>query len=282
MKFCVNCGKEIEENAKFCTFCGTIQPEINEGVQKNSHQVDPILAQHSVQQSTESQTRSAGAKLDELASNETVQEIKKSSINYFSFLNNNIISPKIGDENPSSIFGLVNYIFISLINGLAVSRVLSNIIGNYNDSVFVFFLEFILWVAVALLVYPLTHFIFEKVIYKQNISLLDSFSRIFAPASLSVYTSAATLLLAFLVSNTLELFLLLFVVSFGLVGYAFAGSLWTGQIVSMKKPNFYIVVLAFVASAVLLYFVFRIFTGVLIDKMDTLTGFNYIFNLFDR
>lgn len=282
MKFCLNCGKEIKEDAKFCPFCGSDQPDLPTGnIADNQPIANAAMQQPTASQQTttnQATQQSATGKLEEFASSETVQEIKQRSMNYFTFLNKNVVSPQIGDDNVTNHFALVNYILIVLINGLAISRLSATVIGSFYDTNFVFLLEFILLVAAALFTYPLTHFILEKVVYKQNISLLDSFSRIFSPVSVVVYTSLATLLLVFIANSTVELLLFLFIVSFGLISYSFAASLWTAQDMTGKNGKFYLVVLSFILCAVLGYIIFRIFGGILVDKLE-LPSFSDFFDM---
>lgn len=338
MKFCINCGKEIKEDAKFCPYCGAQQPELAEDPEApveapvsyeapptavgeeqpvaraeemseaeavpsleeapketpkeapTQPQSTPVQAapqreveaekkpEKQVSQQLNEAAQATKEKFNEFAKSDTVKDLRKNSLNYFSYLHQNIKSPNVKNPETTGYFGLVNFILISLFTGLGLSRFVakagSYLMGMYSyyttgqssTPAFAYVLEILLGIAAVLFIYVVVYYVFVKIIYKQDLPFLGAFERIFSASSLAVYVSVAAFLMSFITSAP-ELFLLLLVVDLGLVGFNFAGALWTAEDHSGKANRYYATVLAFLVASIITMIVFRIFFGIMIDKM---------------
>lgn len=241
-------------------------------------QLDKQVAQQ-LNEAAQATAKATKEKLSEFAQSDTVKDLKQNSLNYFSYLHKNIKAPNVKDPDTSGYFGLVNFILITLFTGLGLSSFLAKA-GRYLWSIYAFHrtgeqsnlptfaypLEKIGTVAALLFVYVVVYYVFAKFVYKQQLPFLGAFERVFSASSLVVYLSIAAFLLSFIASAP-ELFVLLLMVNIGLVGFNFAGALWTAEDLSGKVNRYYVTVLAFLVTSMIVIIVLRVFFGIIVDKM---------------
>lgn len=242
MKYCVNCGKEIKEEANFCPFCGTTQPGREKSIPK--------------------------------------AEIAEKGRNYFNYLNKNVAHPLVGLTSDKGVFGLVNFglttLFLSLALSHGIARGMQTI--NYTGN-FPALFEFLLLIAGILLTNVVINFFVARQVYQEPISFLESFDRMMAPASLVVYLSFALLLFSFIVNmGTLVLFTGIFSFAVLLLNIAFYGNIWMNQDLTGRRNRYYINLVAIIVQLILLVVIYWIFASMIANKVGT--GIESFFNNF--
>lgn len=305
MKFCINCGKELKEKVKFCTTCGTQQPELKEEKTEeinagNQHDaiIQDVVAETSVETPISEPIQPEPEPIAEpvyteptpeyvapqqVMTNQTVQQFTKESKNYFSYLNTAIKQPKIGMSESHHMFGLISFVLIAVLNSLAISHALNSIyfFALYTTaSTFPLLLPILLWVLVAqfisvLLVYGLT-----AKVYQSPTSLLESFNKVYSPASMGVYISVVTFIYSFLLTDSVKIFFILLAIPFFLVNASFVGNLWVAKDATNSKNRFYYTLAVLVISLIVQYVVSRIFMDVIADKLNTEQMFKTIISNF--
>lgn len=304
-KFCPFCGakqlgqtdqEEVSKTTNLDSNTGSQeamtdeQPQIktirNETVQES--QTESVAPQPSVESNQESlgnqpsatqpdQTTNTGFSAEQLKNNETVQQLSKNGKNYLNYLNKNIRKPKIG-QNEAGLFGLINFILITLFSGLAISHAWSPLLqyGTSNASAFPYAIQLILWIGLSLFTSVLVIFVVSTQVYKRAMTFLEAFEWVFAPNSLSVYVSLFAFFMSFLVKGDSQIFYLFFMVPFVLTNISYMGSLWELPTKENQKNKFYITVLSVVVGAIIIFVVSRIFGGMIVEDF---AKNNYLFNM---
>ena len=234
MKYCVSCGKEIKESAKFCPFCGATQPGMD--------------------------------------TNPPSRELANKSRNYFNFLNQNVAHPQVGLTSDRGFFGLLNFSLVTLLLSLALSHGFArgfNLVAAYTGNFPVLF-ELILWLGGCLFALVAVNFFAARLAYQEAVSFLESFDRIFAPASLAVYVSLALLLFSLIVNpGTMLLFLLIFGFCVLLVNLSFYGNLWRNEDLTTQRNRYYVNVIAILIQWCLTALVSWIFLTLIFEKIGS-------------
>ena len=204
MNNCNRCGKEVKKEAKFCPACG--QSQITEsGVTKSGETVLEKSVQ--LQQNLNEQ----------LKKNQTVQQLKKESKNYFRWLNAQIKGENTVQIKTIPIFGVVNFLLLIVLNSIAISRSVAEI--RYSK-------EIVLLLSAYFFVFILLFFLIMNKLLKKDVSFLTAFGWLFSPASLAVYVSLFSVLIAFLVTNSFQIVAGLFFLSALIVSLSFTDNIW--------------------------------------------------------
>ena len=180
--------------------------------------------------------------------------------NYFSWLNKNVAHPDMSLTNHDHN-GLINMILISIFSAAGISHLLSNSMssgasgamssmglgelssfvgGATSDAIgpFPSFLGLLFWVAITLLLLTVTTLVFSNKVVHNQITFLGAFNKLFAPASLAVYVSAACLLFTFVFKTGMFL-VFLTAIPLMLVNLAFAGAIWDTSAKVVPSRRFY-------------------------------------------
>lgn len=211
MKYCIQCGKEIKNEAKFCPACGKNQIQVT----TEAMTVESVLEKGVQLQSNLN---------EQLKNNQTVQQLTKESKNYFSWLNT-----QIRGKNKQSIpmFGVVNFLLLIVLNSLAVSRSILSISGHTDETPLSLFIESLLMMGIYYFIFVLVYFFMVNKLFQTKIVFTEAFDALFSPASLTVYISLFAVLLSFMPGEYSYMFVIgLVFLSALLISFSFAESLW--------------------------------------------------------
>ncbi|MBW1605024.1 zinc ribbon domain-containing protein [Lactobacillus sp. Sy-1] len=239
MKTCPNCGRQVENNSKFCTYCGYkfIDPS-NDSVVSNPEN---------------KQSQSQSRQQSNQHWDEKTKEAKRFSKNYFQWFKDTLKHPTALNDSSHKFFGLTSLI-ISLVlialniiqgfrafvalglrmaggilggatSGLDATSSLSTITGSseYGNIVSSVFIHLFVYIVLALLITVLIPFAIRKAFYKDRISLWNFINQF---ASYSNYVLLIELLaLIFFTLSVFVIFssILLSIVSLGyLIAFLFS------------------------------------------------------------
>lgn len=300
MKFCINCGKEIKDKVKFCPFCGAEQKEVstvtepvvekvvNEEVNNEKEQPivetkvpseevaqpeqpveqpsQPTMNQENQQSSQQQQPNNEQQAPLISINHGSVNQLTDNSKNYFSFLNKNIAKPNIGGQNTNGYFGLVSYVLISLFSSLAISHSIGKAVRfgtmGYADSSFPLLIQLFLLILVTQLISVTTVYVLSAKIFREEISFLDSFDRVYAPISLAVYTSLFAFVLSFVSTIGLSfLFVVVLLFTYFLTNASFVANLWVSQN-QTKRNKFY-----WTIGVIIVSFIVQIIVGIMLGDI---------------
>ncbi len=289
MKFCINCGKEVKEKVKFCPFCGAEQKELkktdelveevkveeinsleeakNVSVQSDVDPKEYIIEEdtstiYNEQPKNDNQEQvsphqtSNNQQAPLISINQgTVNQLTDNSKNYFSYINKNIAKPDIGGRNKNEYFGLVSYVLISLFSSLAISHSIGKAMTfgtrGYSDSSFPMFLQLFLLLLVTQLVSVTTVYVLSGKIFHEEIKFLDSFDRIYAPVSITVYTSLLAFVLSFISTVGFSFLLVLsLLITYTFSSFSFIANLWVSQNNTQRNRFYWTVGVIIVSSIV--------------------------------
>ena len=300
MKFCINCGKEIKDKVKFCPFCGAEQKEVttvtepvvekvvNEEVNDEKEQPivetkvpseevvqpeqpveqpsQPTMNQEN-QQSSQQQQPSNEQQAPLISINHgSVNQLTDNSKNYFSYLNKNIAKPNIGGQNTNGYFGLVSYVLISLFSSLAISHSIGKAVRfgtmGYADSSFPLLIQLFLLILVTQLISVTTVYVLSAKIFREEISFLDSFDRVYAPISLAVYTSLFAFVLSFVSTIGLSfLFVVVLLFTYFLTNASFVANLWVSQNQTQRNKFYWTI------GVIIVSFIVQIIVGLMLGDI---------------
>lgn len=300
MKFCINCGKEIKDKVKFCPFCGAEQKEVstvtepvvekvvNEEVNDEKEQPivetkvpseevvqpeqpveqpsQPTMNQEN-QQSSQQQQPSNEQQAPLISINHgSVNQLTDNSKNYFSYLNKNIAKPNIGGQNTNGYFGLVSYVLISLFSSLAISHSIGKAVRfgtmGYADSSFPLLIQLFLLILVTQLISVTTVYVLSAKIFREEISFLDSFDRVYAPISLAVYTSLFAFVLSFVSTIGLSfLFVVVLLFTYFLTNASFVANLWVSQNQTQRNKFYWTI------GVIIVSFIVQIIVGIMLGDI---------------
>lgn len=292
MKFCINCGKEIKEGAKFCPFCGSEQPVVRRVAPEIAEQI------HSPEQSQRSSTSkkkhktSAGKTQNEsqtmekiqetfgekIIRNEKIRRFTKGCQNYFFWLNQNVKEPKISIAPSKPSFGAINYLIISLLSALIFSHSILKAVDVNSNSSFPLVFEAILIHLLFFLIPVLLVYLLGDKMYKSPTTLLEVFGKVYGPVSLVIYLVLFTFIYSFIIKDSTKLLIFLWLTPFIFIQFSFSGNVWLSEDMTKNKNKFYYSTVIFLISILSLYFVFILFDSMILSKF--MASFELI-NLFD-
>ncbi|MFW7431354.1 zinc-ribbon domain-containing protein [Vagococcus carniphilus] len=300
MKFCINCGKEIKDKVKFCPFCGAEQKEVstvtepvvekvvNEEVNDEKEQPivetkvtseevaqpeqpveqpsQPTMNQENQQSSQQQQPNNEQQAPLISINHGSVNQLTDNSKNYFSFLNKNIAKPNIGGQNTNGYFGLVSYVLISLFSSLAISHSIGKAVRfgtmGYADSSFPLLIQLFLLILVTQLISVTTVYVLSAKIFREEISFLDSFDRVYAPISLAVYTSLFAFVLSFVSTIGLSfLFVVVLLFTYFLTNASFVANLWVSQNQTQRNKFYWTI------GVIIVSFIVQIIVGIMLGDI---------------
>ncbi|MFY8329663.1 zinc-ribbon domain-containing protein [Vagococcus carniphilus] len=300
MKFCINCGKEIKDKVKFCPFCGAEQKEVtivtepvvekvvNEEVNNEKEQPivetkapseevaqpeqpveqpsQPTINQENQQSSQQQQPNNEQQAPLISINHGSVNQLTDNSKNYFSYLNKNIAKPNIGGQNTNGYFGLVSYVLISLFSSLAISHSIGKAVRfgtmGYADSSFPLLIQLFLLILVTQLISVTTVYVLSAKIFREEISFLDSFDRVYAPISLAVYTSLFAFVLSFVSTIGLSfLFVVVLLFTYFLTNASFVANLWVSQNQTQRNKFYWTI------GVIIVSFIVQIIVGIMLGDI---------------
>lgn len=256
MNNCIRCGKEMKKEAKFCSACGQSQTK-EQSIAKTAETVLEKSVQ--MQQNLNEQ----------LNNNQTVQQLKEESKNYFSWLNAQIKGKDIIETKRVPIFGVVNFLVLIVLNSIAISRSIAEI-GYSKDTLLTVLIESLLVLGAYFFIFVLTFFLMRNQFMKKNMLFSTAFDLLFSPASLAIYVSLFSVLITFLVPNSFPMVAGLFCLSALIVSFSFVDNIWRKEGV-FGRYSVTLVTLFF--SFVIISFFFQLLGGSLLIKV-------FVFNLF--
>ncbi|MHA8110432.1 DUF6574 domain-containing protein [Lactobacillaceae bacterium Melli_B4] len=124
-KKCPNCGKEVDANAKFCTYCGYQFAD-----QQSSSQVGGSGEQHSATPHQETPTNNNGQQEPSKFQQdfqERSKEAKQFSNNYFQWLLNTLKHPTRVPNDSHKYFGITSFIISFVLIGVFIKLALKNV-----------------------------------------------------------------------------------------------------------------------------------------------------------
>ncbi|KAF0351550.1 zinc-ribbon domain-containing protein [Pediococcus pentosaceus] len=114
MKFCTNCGAQLEAEDKFCTSCGT------------------AVAANTASATTE--TPENKINVDKEAVNERVQQTKQYAQNYWNWVKTSIQKPFETQNDAHPFYGMTTFILFSIIGALFVVIPGGQIFGKFSET----------------------------------------------------------------------------------------------------------------------------------------------------
>ena len=188
----------------------------------------------------------------------SVNQLTDNSKNYFSYLNKNIAKPNIGGQNTNGYFGLVSYVLISLFSSLAISHSIGKAVRfgtmGYADSKFPLLIQLFLLILVTQLINVTTVYVLSGKIFREEISFLDSFDRVYAPISLAIYTSLFAFVLSFVSTIGLSfLFVVVLLFTYFLTSVSFIANLWVSQNQTQRNKFYWtigVIVVSFIVQII--------------------------------
>lgn len=291
MKTCINCQKEMKEEAKFCPSCGFAQERVTEEVEninkqsnvteetivepikKMNHEQNQSQIQHTKKPSEDDKTEEKKVFIQ--VDSDKVQDFTTQSKQYFHYLNQSIITSTIGTENTHGSFGLISYILIALFSSLGISRTLGRTMGYAGLShSFPMFFQILFLILVSQIIYILILLLASNTFYRTKLSWLDAFDNLYTPASISVYFSLASFIFSLISGLSMGLlFLLTLATPPILLGLSFIGNIWLIKDSSGTKNKFYITLLI-----LFILLLAEIFVGILFGDIIS----NSIMSLFSN
>ena len=114
MKFCTNCGAQLEAEDKFCTSCGT------------------AVAVNTASATTENPENKIN--VDKEAVNERVQQTKQYAQNYWNWVKTSIQKPFETQNDAHPFYGMTTFILFSIIGALFVVIPGGQIFGKFSET----------------------------------------------------------------------------------------------------------------------------------------------------
>lgn len=264
MSNCCHCHQEIKEGSMFCPLCGKEQIAAS----SNMHSSEERSSVQSFEQiqSTFNQ---------QIKSNEKIQQLTTESKNYFGWLNENVKSPKALKNTNNPLFSFINFCLISLFFSLAFSGGVIAPTMYYSDKWFPYFFEVLLAIVLILLIGVLVVYVTTSQIYKEKITFLQAFDRVYAPASIAVYISLAALVFSVLMSTYSVVFSLLLFIPIILVNISVSINIYATPDKTQKINRYYATLLILSGHVILTTVVFFIIGDTIAANV-----FESFFNLF--
>lgn len=175
---------------------------------------------------------------------------------------------------------MLNFLLITVLLSLGVSHTIARglQILDYTGN-FPALFELFLWLAGNFLVVVGVNFFVARLFYQEPITFLESFDRIFAPASIAIYLSVALLLFSFVVNaGTIALFFILFCLVLLLLNLSFYGNIWLTEDQTQQKNRYYVSLVAVLLQWGLTFLVSWIFLSMVLEKVGS--NLESIFNQF--
>lgn len=282
MKYCTQCSEEIKQEAKFCPFCGGEQIEvIPENKQTSNFEQQVInnqIYQKPLEEAPQTFEKIHSSLNEQLKNNEKIQQITAESKNYFGWLNENIIRPKSALSTNNPLFGFVNYILISLFFSLTFSHNIVRPAYSYvEDKIFPLFFEVFFATALMLIIGVSIVYLTADKVYKNKTSVLQSFDKVFAPASLAVYISLGAFIFMKLMSSVSLLSILLMLSPFLLVNLSVSINIFFTPDKTEQKNRYYttllILFIYFILSMVVIFILGDILASTLIGSLESILSF---------
>ncbi|WP_207696610.1 hypothetical protein DOK67_0002331 [Enterococcus sp. DIV0212c] len=246
MNNCIHCGKEIKKEAKFCPTCGKSQskPEPVDTPQKETVLEKTVQMQQNLN--------------EQLKSNQTVQQLKKESKNYFSWLNTQIKGTEEEKAQRIPIFGVINFLLLIVFNSIAISRSIVIISYFSSETPLSLFIESLLLLGTYFFLFVVVFYFISNKRTKKKMLFSTAFDSLFSPASLAVYVSLLSLVLSFLLSSSFMIVSGLFCLSALLVSLSFTDNLWKQEDVWVR---FCLTLFTLILSFGVIYFIFQLLGG---------------------
>ena len=239
---------------KFCPFCGGEQKEITiskEIIEMNEETVTPeeIIIEEPIahtQENVNEAPHTEQVQQTPLVSinQDAVNQLTNNSKNYLTYLNKNIAKPNLGGSNKNGYFGLISFGLVSLFSSLAISHSMGKAVNvgtqNITNLSFPMFLQLLLLLLATQFVNVLTVYVLKTKLFPGEGTILDSFDNVYAPISLTVYTSLLALVLSFISTIGFSLlFSIVLMITFILGNISYIANLWVTETLNSNKNKFY-------------------------------------------
>lgn len=245
MKYCIQCGKELKTGAKFCSACGKRQNQ----EQTETTTVETVLEKGAQTQSSIN---------EQLKSNQTVQQLTKESKNYFSWLNSQIKGNNTNTEQASSIFGVINFLILSVVNSLAISRSMLRMDGYGAETVLSLFIENLFVIGIYFTLFGSVYFVASTKISKKKGSFIVEFSALIRSTSLAVYISLGAFVCSFLIRDSYMIVMSLLCLVALMVSFSFTDHFWKREDILSR---FGLTLLVLLGSFVVIFLLFNLVGG---------------------
>ncbi|UQS87269.1 zinc ribbon domain-containing protein [Nicoliella spurrieriana] len=239
MKKCPNCGKEVDRNSKFCTYCGyNFTNQSSASVKNNGGDANQTTDSSQPKASAHQQVDAHSANPQPNVRN---SQVKKFSKNYFQWLLDTLKHPTKRNTNTHRYFGLTSFmistllIILDIVQGikLAVNATTSSIsgllgIGNsssigssitssseYGSIMFHTSIYLYICVLLMLLITILVPFVIRKVAYNDATSLGEFMNQFAAYSNYGLLIELVVLLLLSLGILIIPAFVLMLFVYLG-------------------------------------------------------------------
>lgn len=284
MEKCKNCGADLKPGDKFCKKCGTPVDEI-----------------HVSNGETTSKSTS------EIKNNETIANLKKHSLNYFTWYKDSLLKPSIV-KNDNKYFGLTTLLLNAILAAYAIFTVLDKLFLAAKDALedtaisdystiakemklniptgFSLYFQILMLAVLYYIVFLIVGFVCKKYLVDQKVSLFDYANQLGSySSSLIVAQIIMAILLLMSVPGDLTslqsmsaLFSLLGSIKFVVVVLAVISSIWTVAYVSSivlekaqaNMDKIYVAVITLLLNNLVLYLVYKMIANSMISKYYTL------------
>lgn len=275
MEKCKNCGVELKPGVKFCTKCGTPVVENN------------VVANQSAPNKN---------------NNETMEKIKKHSINYFSWFKESIVSPsKVNYGN--KYFGLVSLLLNAMLVAYSFYVLGHQLVGSlmemFNEAAGMFsqnssdrvvlpnglslYLKLLFITAVYFAIFLLVGFACKKYLVNKNTDLFNYANQLasFSNSMIILEIIMSLFLLMVIPSNIAELSSLEGYKSafiFLIILLVLMTTIWSVSYISsividagkMKLDKIYVAVITLILNSAVLFFVFKMIFNSLVAQYSNL------------
>lgn len=286
MQKCKNCGAILKPGVKFCTKCGT--------------PVDGVVSEEREENNNISKS---------ISNNETIDNIKKHSLNYFAWYKKSISKPSEVDYS-NKFFGLASIIISALIGTFAFYAILNKLFSTAKTAVnaaseyaasslsnsliptgFKLYFQLFLMVLAYYAVLILVGFVCKKYLINRSTNLFDYMNQLggygnsmiifqlllvifllmIIPSDLNSVSALSAASISALGSFKFLVILMMIISSIGIVSYV-------GSIIIVKGSTnldkIYVGIITLVLSSAVLYFVFQIIASSLLSKyISTFSSF---------
>lgn len=278
MQKCKNCGAELKPGMKFCTKCGTPVDNIN--TKRNSTSFGTVS----------------------IDKKQTVEQIKKHSLNYFSWYKDSIIRPS-DVKYDNKYFGLISLLLNAIIVAWAfyivghrtivaaveTANQYSNLLGRSSDSINVpnglsLYLKLLIITALYFAIFLLVGFVCKKYLINNRTNIFDYANQLasFSNSMVILEFVIAIVLLMSMPSNVssftsysnwssvkLLIVLIVLIANIWMVSYIASIVIDKGL---LKIDKIYVAVITLIVNSAVLYFVYRMVYNSLISQYPALSS----------